>query len=141
MKIQNIRYAMLTADLVWIFAALGLGIGLRYAGANDPIGFTMHYRSYSLMLLAAVAAWTFLYFELSLEGFKGGWHFPAIFSKLIVAVSLLMVIVLALAFLTEHPYSRLVLLYFATFFLIVLVGSRCFSPYLISSQLINPEAN
>lgn len=139
MKIQNIRYAMLTADLLWVFVALGLGIGLRYAGTNDPIGFTMHYQSYSSMLLAAVAAWTFLYFELSLEGFKGGWHFPAIFSKFIVAVSLLMVIVLALAFLTEHPYSRLVLLYFAIFFLMGLVGSRCLARYLVTSQLRNPE--
>lgn len=139
MKIRNIPYAMLAADLLLVFVALGLGIGLRYAGTNDPIGFTMHYQSYSLMLLAAVATWTFLYFELSLEGFKGGWHFPAIFSKLIVAVSLLMVIVLALAFLTEHPYSRLVLLYFAIFFLMGLVGSRCLARYLVTSQLRNRE--
>jgi len=42
------------------------------------------------MIIAAVVAWTLLYFEMSLDGFKGGWHFFAILSQLIVAVSLLM---------------------------------------------------
>jgi lipopolysaccharide/colanic/teichoic acid biosynthesis glycosyltransferase len=139
MKIQSIRYWMLVADLSWVFAALGLGIGLRYAGAKDPMGFASHYQTYSVMLLAAVVTWTFLYFELNLEGFKGGWQFPAIFSKLIVAVSLLMVIVLAIAFVTQHPYSRLVLLYFAIFFLLGLVGWRCLVRFLVTFQLRNPE--
>src|SRR5271157_3995241 len=113
MKIQNIRYGVVAADLLWVLAALGLGIGLRYAGAKDSIDFASHFQTYSLMVLAALVAWIFLYFELNLEGFEGGWHFPSILSKLIVAVSLLLVVVLAFAFLTRHSYSRLVLLCFA----------------------------
>jgi len=113
MKIQNIRYGILTTDLIWVLGALGLAIGLRYTGAKDLINFASHFQTYFLMILTAIAAWTFLYFELKLEGFSGGWHFPAILSKLIVAVSLLMVVVLAFAFLTQHSYSRLVLFYFA----------------------------
>src|SRR6267378_6679976 len=101
MKIQNIRYGMLTADLLWVLGALGLGIGLRYAGMKDSIDFASRFQSYSLMLVAAVVAWTLLYFEMNLDGFKGGWHFPAILSKLIVAVSLLMVVVSSFAFKSE----------------------------------------
>src|SRR6202035_652949 len=131
MKIQNIRYWMLTADLLWVLGALGLGIGLRYAGADNSIDFASHFQSYSLVALAAVVTWTLLYFEMNLDGFKGGWHFPAILSKLIVAVSLLIVIVLSFAFLTKHFYSRLVLLYFAIFFFLGLVGERCLVRFLV----------
>jgi len=89
------------------------------------------------MLLAAVVAWTLLYFEMNLDGFNGGWQFPAILSKLIVAVSLLMVVVSSFAFLTKHYYSRLVLLYFAVFFLFGLLGVRCLLRFLVTSQLRN----
>ena len=135
MKIQDIRYWILTVDLLWVLGALGLGIGLRCAGTKDPIDFASQFQTYSLMVLAAVVAWTLLYFEMNLDGFKGGWHFPAILSKLIVAVSLLMVVVLAFAFLTKHFYSRLVLLYFAIFFLLGLVGARCLARFLVTSPL------
>jgi lipopolysaccharide/colanic/teichoic acid biosynthesis glycosyltransferase len=137
MKIQNIRYGMLTADLLWVLGALGLGIGLRYAGTKDPIDFAVHFQTYSLMVLAAVVTWTLLYFKMNLDGFGGGWHFPTILSKLIVAVSLLMVFVLSFAFLTKHFYSRLVLLYFAIFFLLGLVGVRCLVHFLVASQMRN----
>jgi lipopolysaccharide/colanic/teichoic acid biosynthesis glycosyltransferase len=137
MKIQNIRYGMLAADLLWVFGALGLGVELRYAGTNDPIDIAAHFQTYFLMALAAVAAWTLLYFEINLDGFKGGWHFPAILSKLILAVSFLMVFVLSFAFLTKHFYSRLVLLYFAIFFFLGLMGLRCLVRFLITSQLRN----
>jgi lipopolysaccharide/colanic/teichoic acid biosynthesis glycosyltransferase len=137
MKIQNIRSWILTVDLLWVLGALGLGIGLRYTGTKDTIDFATHFQTYSLMVLVAVVAWTLLYFEMSLDGFKGGWHFPSILSKLVVAVSLLMVVVLAFAFLTQHNYSRLVLLYFALFFLLGLVGVRCLVRFLVTSRLRN----
>jgi lipopolysaccharide/colanic/teichoic acid biosynthesis glycosyltransferase len=137
MKLQNIRYGILTADLLWVFGALGLGIGLRYAGTTEPITFASLFQMYSLMVVAAVVVWALLYSEMNLDGFKGGWHLPAILSKVIVAVSLLMVVLLAFAFLTKHYYSRLVLLYFAIFFLIGLVGVRCLVRFLVTSQLRN----
>jgi lipopolysaccharide/colanic/teichoic acid biosynthesis glycosyltransferase len=137
MKIKNIRYGMLTADLLWVLGALGLGIGVRYVGMKHMIEFGMHFRAYSLMVFAALLAWTPLYFEMNLDGFKGGWHFPAILSKLIVAVSLLMVFVLSFAFLTKQLYSRLVLLYFAIFLLLGLVAIRCLIRFLVTSQLRN----
>jgi lipopolysaccharide/colanic/teichoic acid biosynthesis glycosyltransferase len=137
MKFQNIRYGILAADLLWVLGALGLSIWLQYGDAKVPIDFVTYFQTYFLMILAVVVVWPFLYFDLDLEGFRGGWHFPAILSKLIVAVSLLMVVVLAFAFLTRHLYSRLVLLYFAIFFLLGLAGVRCAVRFLVSSHLWN----
>src|SRR6266481_972606 len=137
MKIRNLRYWILTADLLWVLGALGLGIYLRYAGTKVTTDFILHYQTYSLMILAAVVAWTLLYFEMSLDGFKGGWHFFAILSQLIVAVSLLMIVLLALSFLTKHNYSRLVMLYFGFSFFLGLVGLRCLARFLVTSKLRN----
>jgi lipopolysaccharide/colanic/teichoic acid biosynthesis glycosyltransferase len=137
MTIRNIRYSILVADVLWVLGALGLGIGLRYTGASGAVDFAAHYQTYKLMILAAVVTWTLLYFEMNLDGFKGGWHFPAILSKVMVAVSLLMVVVFSFAFLTKHFYSRLVLLYFAIFFLLGLVSVRCLVRFLLTSQLRN----
>lgn len=137
MRIGKIRYWILSGDLLWVLGALGLAIGLRYAGATDGISFIEHFTTYSPVIFTVIPAWVLLYFEMSLDGFKGGWHFPAILSKAIVAVSLLMVVVLALAFLTQHTYSRLVLLYFSIFFALGLVGVRCLIRFLITSELRN----
>src|SRR5258708_13676300 len=128
MKIRNLRYWILTADLLWALGALGLAMALRYAGTRDAIDFTTRFQTYSLMIIAAVVAWTLLYFEMSLDGFKGGWHFFAILFHLIVAVSLFMIVLLALSFLTRHNYSRLVILFFSFFSFLCLFAFLCFFP-------------
>jgi lipopolysaccharide/colanic/teichoic acid biosynthesis glycosyltransferase len=137
MKIKNIRYWFLAFDLTLVFGALGLALGLRYAGTKEVIDFATRFQSYVSVLLVAIVVWTLLHSEMGLDGFKGGWHFPSILSKLIVADSLLMVVVLAVAFLTQHNYSRLVLLYFSIFFLLGLISVRCVARFLVSSQLRN----
>ena len=137
MTIRKIRYWILAADLCWVLGALGFAILLRYAGARDEIGFREHLQTYSHVLLVASFVWFLLYFEMSLDGFKGGWHLPGILSKVIVAVSLLMVVVLAFAFLTQHNYSRLVLLYFALILVPGLVGLRYLVRLLVTSCLQN----
>jgi lipopolysaccharide/colanic/teichoic acid biosynthesis glycosyltransferase len=137
MKIQQIRYGILIADLLWILGALGLAIRLRYAGTGDTLDFSTHVRAYSLMILAAMVVWTYLYFEMSIDGFRGGWHFPAVLSKVIVAVVLMMTGVLAVGFISKQYYSRLVLLYFSFFFSFGLVGVRCLVRFLVASQVRN----
>ena len=137
MKIKSIRYWILTADLLWMFGALALGIYVRYAGTNEPLDFTAHLHMYSVMILAATVAWIFLYFRMTLDGFKGGWRLFAMLSQIIVAVSLLMIVLLAFSFLAQHYYSRLVLLYFALFFFLGLVGLRCLARFLVTSKLRN----
>jgi len=86
------------------------------------------------MIFAAVFAWSFLYFKMHLDGFQGGWHLPTIISRVIVAASILMALVLASAFLTRHYYSRLVLLYFACLFPVGLVGIRLAVRSLLASR-------
>src|SRR5260370_21102959 len=118
-----------------MLGALGLGVYLRYGGLTVTADFILHFQTDAQMILAAAVAWSLLYLEMSLDGFKGGWHFFAILSKLMVAVSLLMSVLLAFSFLTRHYYSRLVLLYFATFFFLGLVGLRCIARFLVTSKL------
>jgi len=134
---RKLRYWILVADLLCVLGALGVAFAVRYAGTEDTLDFVVRFQSYTFVICAAVAVWTFLYFEMSLDGFKGGWHFPAIFSKVIVAVSLMMIVLPALAFITKHFYSRLVLLYFAIFFVLGSVGVRCVVRFLVGSQLRN----
>ncbi len=139
MKIKNIRHGILIADLLWVPSALGFGIALRYAGTTNGIDRPRHliFRHTLRWRSLPSSVWTLLYSEMNLDGFKGGWHLPAILSKLIVAVSLLMVVLLSFAFLTQHYYSRLVLLYFAILFLIGLAAVRCLVRFLVTSQLRN----
>ena len=137
MKVRNIRYWILAADLLCVFGALVFAIVLRHASTIDRISFTEYFQAYSLIVLVASVVWALLYFEMSLDGFKGGWQLSAVLSKIIVGVSVLMLVVLAFAFLTQHNYSRLVLFYFASFFGIGLIAVRCFVRSLVTSRLRN----
>lgn len=134
MKIRSLRYWILTADLLWVLGSLQIAFQLRYAAASGTVGAVEHFLQYSLMILAAAFAWSFLYFEMHLDGFQGGWHLPTIISRVIVAVSLLMALVLASAFLARGYYSRLVLLYFACLFPVGIVGIRFAVRFLLASR-------
>jgi lipopolysaccharide/colanic/teichoic acid biosynthesis glycosyltransferase len=137
MKTGNLRYWILTADLLWVLGSLLIAVQLRYAGSGTA-SVTGHLLEYSLMILVAELAWLFLYFEMHLDGFQGGWHLPTIISRVIVAVSILMAFVLASAFLALHYYSRLVLLYFACLFPAGLVGIRYALRFLLGSRFRRP---
>jgi len=137
MNIKPIRYSILAADLLWMLGALALGIYVRYAGMKGPFYFASHLQLYSVMIFAAVVTWIFLYFRMTLDGFKGGWRLFAMLSQIIVAVSVLMIVLLAFSFLAKLYYSRLVLLSFALFFSVGLVGLRCIARFLVTSRLRN----
>jgi len=140
MRIHILRYGVLIADLFWMSCALAFGIGLRYGVTRGTADFVSHFQAYSFFLLGAGVAWIFLYGEMSLDGFKGGWHFPTILSKLIVAVSLLMVAPLAVAFL-RHLYSRLALLSFTLLFFMGAVGIRGLARSLVACRGRNVAEN
>ncbi len=133
MKIRNLRYWILTADLLWVLGCLQIAVQLRYA-ANGAASAKGHSSEYFLMIFAAALAWSFLYFEMHLDGFQGGWHLPTIISRVIVAIFILMAFVLASAFLARHYYSRLILLYFACLFPVGLVGIRFAMRSLLASR-------
>ena len=117
-----------------MLGSLQIAIQLRYA-ASGTASVTVHFLDYSLLIFAVAFAWSLLYFEMHLDGFQGGWHLPTIISRVIVAVCILMAFVLASAFLARHYYSRLVLLYFACFFPVGLVGIRLALRSLLTSRL------
>jgi putative colanic acid biosynthesis UDP-glucose lipid carrier transferase len=137
MKIRNLRFWILSADLCWMLVVLGLGFRLRYSGVEGWANFILYSKTHSPVILVAIVAWTLLYFEMGLDGFKGGWRLSSILSQFIVAVSLLMGVLLASSLLTRQYYSRLFLLYVAFFFLIGLVGLRCLARFLVTSKLRN----
>lgn len=141
MNNRKLRYWILAVDLLWLIGALGLSIRIRYIGVRASFGFPEHLQAYSLMLSVAFVVWALLYFEMNLDGFKGGWHLPTILSKVIVATFLLLVVMPAFAFLTQHNYSRLVFLYFALFFAVGLVILRYLARLIVSSYLRNGLGN
>ncbi len=85
----------------------------------------------------ALLIWTFLYFSKNLEGFRGGWHSPTIFSQVTIADFYLMAFLLALAFLRKHYYSRLLLLCLACLLLVGLISIRIFARRVIASHSWN----
>jgi lipopolysaccharide/colanic/teichoic acid biosynthesis glycosyltransferase len=137
MRIKNLRYWMLVADLLWIIGASALSIYLRYAGTSEPLEFTALLQTYSLIVFAAGVVWTFLYFRMNLDGFKGGWRPLAMISQIIVGVSLMMIVLLAFGFLAQRYYSRLVLLYFAISSFLGFVALRYIARFLVTSGLRN----
>src|SRR5437867_12827848 len=84
MSYPSFRQVILVSDLAMIAGAMGLGLGLRYAGTGQPAVFPFHWQPYILVVLVAMFAWTSLHVSMNLDGFKDGWHFPSVFSKLVV---------------------------------------------------------
>src|SRR5260370_12516810 len=116
MTIRIVRYWIRAADFVCLLGALAFAIGLHYPGTRAAIDFPAVLRAYALLIPPALVTWTLLYFEMRLDGFEGGWQLPAILSKIVVAVSVVLLVLLAVAFLTKGFYSSHVLLYFFFFF-------------------------
>src|SRR5229473_3334157 len=136
---MKIRHWIIFLDLAWMLSALAIAMVLRYDSEIGP-GREGDLRQYFPIACVTALVWILLYFNMSLDGFHGGWHLPTIVSRLIVAVSLLMSFVLAFAFLTRHYYSRLVLLYFASVFPLGLVGLRCLVHSLVTSESLHASA-
>jgi lipopolysaccharide/colanic/teichoic acid biosynthesis glycosyltransferase len=108
---QTISRAILVMDLAWVAAAMGFACLLRYGWRwNGPEGVAV--LSFLPVLLVALGLWFLLSSWLELDGFRGGWYFSAIVSRLFVAVTWLMLALLASAFLRREYVSRLVLGYF-----------------------------
>ena len=126
MKIR-LRYTVLLLDLAWITLAFTLSYALRYGRIVFDAGLWPSLGGYAPVIAAATLIWTFLYLSKDLEGFKGGWHLPTVFSQVMVGVFYLMVFLFALAFLGRHYYSRLLLLYLACVLPLGLIIIRCFA--------------
>lgn len=109
---RGFRRWILALDLGWLLASMLCACLLRYAGelAQLPRPTLL---TFSVTLLEAALLWTVLWSPLGLDGFRGGWRFPAVLSQLLLGVSIVMVTVLASGYLTRAYISRLVVAYFA----------------------------
>jgi len=116
---------ILGLDIVWLVMASALSYALRYrhfAFYPPP--------AYSVLVLAAAGVWVLLLKTLPLDCFNGGWRFHVMLSRIVRATGLLMVFVLAFAYLTKLYYSRLLLICFGALlfagFLLIRVGVYLF---------------
>src|SRR5258707_538414 len=132
MKIR-LRHTILVLDLAWIALAFMISYALRYRRIVLDAGLSYSLGEYAPVIAAAALIWTFLYLNKNLEGFKGGLHLPTVLSQDMVGVLYLMVFLFALAFLSKHYYSRLVLLYLACVLPFGLIIIRCFARWMLLS--------
>jgi lipopolysaccharide/colanic/teichoic acid biosynthesis glycosyltransferase len=122
-KVHTIHRSVLVADLAWTIIAMGFAYLCRY-------GWVWHRPSedsaltFFQFLVLALGLWILFSSRLNLDGFRGGWYSPAIVSQLLVAVSALMVMLLAIAYLRREYASRLVLSYFGIVIFLGFVAIR-----------------
>src|SRR5258708_28688770 len=94
----KLRYAIVSADLLWITAVFAVAYWL-------PSGLPV-YRAEATRFFytCALPIWTGLYFTKKLEGFRGGWYLPHICAQVTVGVFYLTGSLFALRTLT-HSFS------------------------------------
>jgi lipopolysaccharide/colanic/teichoic acid biosynthesis glycosyltransferase len=135
MNEKLLRWTVL-ADLLWIPFALLLSYFSRY-GEFHRSAVWQFIQVYLPVLLIVLLLWAVLSAKKELHGFRGGWSFPTILSQVTVGLSLLMIVLLSLAFLTRQYYSRLVLGYFTLYLFLGFVGNRCLARLLVRSRSRN----
>src|ERR1700689_1646466 len=104
MTSETLRNWILAADLTWIPVALAIEQALCagwHCGCALPGPF-----NFVVYAVCAVLGWILLSENLGLDGFRGGWRLPALVSKLLLAVGLLMMMLLALENIAEQYVGR-----------------------------------
>jgi lipopolysaccharide/colanic/teichoic acid biosynthesis glycosyltransferase len=108
---------------------MSLAFLLRY-GAAWSLQPRSIVQPFALALLGASLTWTILWSVFDLDGFRGGWRFPAMVSHLVLAASLVMVALLAAGYLVRVYVSRLALGYFGLVmvsgFILIRVAAHAF---------------
>jgi lipopolysaccharide/colanic/teichoic acid biosynthesis glycosyltransferase len=116
---RRFQHSIFAADLLWIPISLLGAYAIRYQiviAPGDPVA---DWRDYLLFGIVALIVWSVLHSVMKLDGFSNGWNPPRILSQVFIGVLLLMAILLSVAFLARHFYSRLLLFYFGS---LVLAG-------------------
>lgn len=133
MKTQRLHFGILGADLCWSVLAMAVSYALRYENAwQDPARIPV--LTFVPFVAATLLSWTVLSSWLSLDGFRGGWRFSAMLSQLFPAVSSLMVLLVAGAYLARLYTSRLVLAYFAILLFVGLIAIRLLARAFFASR-------
>jgi lipopolysaccharide/colanic/teichoic acid biosynthesis glycosyltransferase len=129
MKKNRVMLWIFVVDLLWVaMACLGADL-LRYGfrwGATQRI----FIHDLLPLLLLVWLLWGFLSDRMQLDGFRGGWRFPAITSSLLLGVLLLMTALLATTYLRRQYVSRLALGYFGVLLFLGFTATR-YGAYLL----------
>jgi lipopolysaccharide/colanic/teichoic acid biosynthesis glycosyltransferase len=116
-KKQRLQHWILAADLAWALIAMVIAYVLTYGTGLDSVG-KSRLLTFVPLLLGALLLWAGLFSWMKLDGFRLGWHLPAIVSELLLATCCLLGFLLAAIFLARYYVSRLALAYFG--FLLVI---------------------
>lgn len=99
---------------------------LRY-GTSPSEQQLMAFRAFAPYAGLTAILWIVLSLSTKLDTFRGGWHFPAVFSRVVLAVSVVMSVLLTCGYVLHDFLSRLVLAYFglllASGFMVVRYGT------------------
>jgi lipopolysaccharide/colanic/teichoic acid biosynthesis glycosyltransferase len=123
MKKNRFPQWILAADLLWLaisfLCADVFRYGVHWGDAQERF-------AHNLLPFLCVAwlLWGLLFSKMSLDGFRGGWHSPAMVSSLFLGVSLLMTLLLAGSYLSRLYVSRLALGYFGILLLLGFIAIR-----------------
>lgn len=133
MTIRTFRFRILIADLCWAMTAIAVSYGLRYQHEwNNPA--RLPFLDFFPFLLFVILFWSALSTWVHLDGFHGGWRFPAILSQLFPAVLALMILLFAGAYLARWYTSRLILNVFAILFFLGLIAIRLVARAFLASR-------
>ncbi len=133
MKKNRFPMWILASDLLWVAIAFFCADFLRY-GILWSASQERFVHELLPFLFGAWLIWTLLSNKMNLDGFRGGWHFPAMVSALFLAVSLLMTLLLAGSYLSQRYVSRLASGYFGILLLIGFIAIRYGARLLLRSR-------
>lgn len=116
MKTRVLPFGILLADLCWIPAAILLAWTLRY-GLSGGIVSREFLRTAGPVVAVTSVLWSLCSSSMKLDGLHDAWWFPAVASRIFLAVCGVLAALLAGGYLARWYISRLALAYFAVWLL------------------------
>jgi lipopolysaccharide/colanic/teichoic acid biosynthesis glycosyltransferase len=102
---------IILVDLLWTATAFVASVVLRYGSSRSEQQWVA-FRAFAPYAALTAILWVALSLSTKLDTFRGGWHFPAVFSRVVLAVSVVMSVLLTCGYVFHDFLSRLVLAYF-----------------------------
>ena len=131
---HKLRRWILCVDLLWTALALIIAYALRYGVTRNADLLWKPFSAFGMQFVGAAILWFVLNHWMALDGFRGGWHLPAVVSRVLLGVLILMSFLLAGAYLARTYISRLVLSYFGVLLFIGFVAIRWGTQLLFKSK-------
>ena len=131
---KHLRYLILIADLASVSGICVFTHWLTFHVIGTTTEPPRSPYFYAASIALALAVWTVLYFNKSLDGFTRGWHFPTVLSQIIAATFYLIGSLVVFAFIVQFNYSRVALLLLGMLIPIGLTANRCVAWWLVKSH-------